>query len=555
MAGTRAGDVAGEAATRLIFLDPARVARVIVTDFLTMKCRVRLYDQSSLEVTVPMSSPVWTTEYSGSAASADLWLNWSFDFYFRGNLEFSGPVVGGMVEEGGSGTFGQQPVAFARLQCVSWLVWLLGGRTIQSSTGVNWFKNTKPYDDILRDLVREQAVSGTVLTPSSWPGANSRSNFGPFTVSVEADTSSAGNGDFLIQTGKPLLDTALELCTTGPSDADYLWPYMVETSPTVFQCRVSVGRSGGSRGIGTDKSGSIYVLGSLGTVRSSRLSFDHLSMMSLAIVGGTGQGSGRARTFAHSASIYALVGDREDEVTIPRAAYGYERTNEALRALNESNSENTRNFEFQLLERSGVQYGVDFAMMDTITAGSTATGQYFAKMVIGVDIDMVSPAPATVKLLFGGLPRHSDREVGRSGGGGRGGGRKGGGRPRDSDGAPSTDPDTHTSWGTILTERPSWAASDLTADEMFDSLCVKGEGADDSYMHIIVGGSDPGSGTGTVEALVFTVHGVFISDDFMAPNGYVQLRGPAGAPQIDLAARQTVTTPGDPDFDACPGQV
>lgn len=456
--------------TRIVLLDPSRTIRAIITDHLRYKASIRLYEQSTFEITVPMTSPAWTLTYSGSSAASVEWANWSFDFYFRGTKKFSGPVVAGSIEEEGVARWGATPVAYATLVCSSWMVWLLGAHTIQTASGADWSASASPWDNIARQLVRDQATSSYV-TPPGYPGSTARSNHGPFTVTVESNTSTAANGSFNIQTGKPLLETLMELCSTPPNlDTNGLWPYMTETSPGTFRFGVLVGRSGGGRQIGSDLSASVIIAGQLGSMKRARYSWDHQQLVTVACVGGTKRGANRRRSWQKDATgVFTTFGVREDEIGIANATTANEREAELRRIMNETNAETTKTWEFDPVEREGSRYVTDFNEKDTITAALRSSGKTIAQMVIGADVEATSPDPASVKLIFGSYPRDPIRDAQRSGGGGRGGGRRGGNKPKKADGDDEQPADEIMTFKTVTTQDGS-----AMADQVDDTLDIAG---------------------------------------------------------------------------------
>lgn len=472
--------------TRIVLLDPARAARVIVLDWLHYKASPRILDQSTFEITVPHTSPVWTTQYSSATAASTYWATWSFDFYFRGVKKFSGPVCAGSIDETGAIGRDGKPIAFATLQCCSWLVWFLGGRTVQTGTGAVYAQSAQPWDNIMRDLVRVNATASYV-TPPGYTGGVSRANFGPFTLAVEADTSTASNGSFKLQAGKSLLDNVAELGTLQTSTADYLWPYVEESgTPATFTFKVLVGRSGGGRQIGSDKSASITMSPAMGTVRNAKIAFDHLHVVTTACASGAKRGSARARTWVHDSSLASTFGVREDEINIPASltADTYERTAEAYRMLADANAETTRTYSFIPNETSQMRYALDYNEKDTITAVVGSTGEVLQKLCIGADIEATAPSPSVVQLIFGRYPVNAARDAQRSGGGGRGGGRRNGGKPRDGDGQSEQDPDSILGYKQIATQNGT-----VDAEEANNYLDYKGR-YNDAVLRVVTYGTD-----------------------------------------------------------------
>jgi len=520
--------VALEGDTRVVMYEPHRVDPLIVTDMLSYKAMPRLYDQGTFEIVIDNYSPAWTKTHGGVSAYDDRWLCRSYDFWFRGVKKFSGPVVAGVIEEK-EGGFGTRPLATARLTCCSWMTWFLGGRTFETESGTMW-ANTGHFDDTMREIVRQQCCSGA-LEPTNYPVGPDRANYGPWTLTCEADAGASSEEAYEVQAGKSVLDSVMELCTVPDGQAYWLWPYVEETTtPATFIFKVKVGRSGVGRAIGSDKTGTMIFAGYQGTAGPAKESFNHLNLMSVACTGGAGRGAARLRTFSYEPTLYGKIGTREDQVTIPGNTVAAERQQECRRMLNESNEDNTRTLEVEVIEKPGLRYGTNFNEMDDVTFASAATGSVWQKMVIGADIEAVSPDPATVKALVGTLPRQPLRDVGRSGGGGKGGGRRGGGKPKDSDGRSAVDPDLIHGYAFIQ-------GTTGTAEAESYGHYLRIDGGDvASYLRITTAATDnDNSGDpGSPDTLLATIEGdMQMADPVM--DGYVYIRK-AGGGHIGLVA-------------------
>jgi hypothetical protein len=517
--------------SRIVLLDETRTARVICTDMLSYSSKRRLMDQGTFEIVAPNSSPIWTAQYDAVAASDTRWLNWSIDYWFRGAKEHSGPFAGGSIEESGEASFGTKPLAYARLTACTWMVWLLGGKTIQTTTGSSW-TCTGHWDNIMRQLVRDNCTAAC-LTPTTYP-AIARQNYGPFILTVEADSSSSTEEDtFVVQCDKPVLDTVMELATTPTSKDNWLWPYVEETgTPGTFIFKVKTGRTGGSRGIGSDKTGTVVFSSYRGTVQTGKSSFDHTKLTSVAGVGGTGRGAGKLRTFVHEPTLFSKIGAREEALTLPASTASTERAQEARRMLAESNEDTTRSYEYKITEAPGLVYRTNFADGDDVQLASAATGETISKMVIGADVGAASPDAADVSIVFGSLPRQPVRDAQRSGGGGKGGGRRSGGKPKDSDGNSVVDPDTINSYSRVGTN-----SGDVDAEGPNHYLTLKGYDTA-TYLRAYVEGTDvAGSGgAGTPDRVTFKLHGNADVTDLRTASHIVKLRNQGGGADIFLLA-------------------
>lgn len=419
----------GDHNTRLVFYDPSRTLSAICTDFLSFKANIGVLGQATLEVVIPRRSACWTNTYSGSSARADRWLNWSFDFYWRGAKVFSGPVANAKVEHNG-----QEASAYATLTCITWFQWLMGGRTIETNGNSPYTKTATPWDNIFKDLIRTQCVAASITKPTGFPAGIARGNFGPFTVAVSADTSSASAADWKIEQNKPLLDTLVDLCVSPAATTDHLWPTTTESPAGTFTFGCLVGRTGGSRAIGADLTASIFVSGTRGSIAAGVAEYDHEALASCWKLSGKGRAANQGFNYVTDTTVYGKIGDREDALTVRTAGTAAERQAEARRMAWLSNWENGRRVEFVLTESDALRYGVDFSVADSITVYDHVLEETSTQMITLAEISMVAPGPPHVKLGFGKMPRNETREATRSGGGGGGGGRSGGGRPKETQG-------------------------------------------------------------------------------------------------------------------------
>jgi len=170
---------------RLWLYDPARAAAQWVTQWKHIKLSKGLFGADTLVVTVPYNH-IDATYSSDDAGETDFGINgtqglWSFDYYHRGTKVFSGPVVRARKSHrGADGT------AYFTLKCESWGPYLLRGRQVRTSTGAVWINDyNQDWRDIGLELIAEQCVSGSVVTPTGWQqNSEVRTDFGPFTVAV-----------------------------------------------------------------------------------------------------------------------------------------------------------------------------------------------------------------------------------------------------------------------------------------------------------------------------------------------------------------------------------
>lgn len=176
-----------------------------------------------------------------------------------------------------------------------------------------------------------------------------------------------------------------------------------------------------------------------------------------------------------------------------------------------------------------------FDLGDTITVHDHIYSETVSKLVVGVKLQIPAPGPPRLTLMFGHMPRNTQRALGRSGGGG-GGGRGGGGRPRNKAGETEA---SRNQWQTIDVE----GIVTLAADQEDDTLGVSGESTS-TYVEIDMAtdSSDPGSGSGTEELLRLVVLGHPIGSDPGAADSYLVIRGADGFDYKVLCVKGTSST-------------
>jgi len=511
--------------TRLILLDPARAVAAYVVDFRNIELDVGLFAQSVLTVDVHKSSKAATVSYNGTTALAQDWGvaggagtdgTWSLDFYVRSARVFSGPVQ--IVTKDRPGFEGE---SYVTLVCESWFPALMRRRLVLSDTNAQ-YTHTDAWDDIFRDLISSNCLAGT--EPSSGEQRQAypadREDFGTFTVAVQADTGTATSATYVTDPGNNLLDSLLEVCTSAASTDDYLWPTVTESPAGTFTIGCTVGRTGGSRAIGTDLSASVIFSTALDNVPSFKKESDGTTVMNVARVTADGIGTQQRVRFLEDTASTTAWGVYEDGLNIAHGETADECDQEAARLLHERKEGWTR-WEAEIVEASGLEWPGDFDVADTVVVDDRTWGETVTGMIIGIKYSLPAPGPSHIKLIFGHMPRNSARDIGRSGGGG-GGGRGGGGRPRAKSGSAGSD---LNAWQTIDVE----GATSLVCDQSQDSLGYSGEsGSTFVEVEMAAHASDPGAGDGTKELVRWVVVGHPTESDPGGADAYIPIRGSDG---------------------------
>lgn len=452
----------------LWLVSPDRVTRYPVTDYREIRLVQGPKLQDLLTVTLSKASTACLRSFGGLSAIAARFEGWSFDLDVRGSRVFMGPrqrcKLGwqGKRRTGPAGTV-SDPTAVVTIDCEHFYTRLTRDRKVygNGSGGAGKFSRTDTWLNIARKLVIENCCPGAV-EPTDWDttGTLDRAKFGPnnyWTVTCPAPSGS-GSNLFAADFGDNLHDTLDELCDSQAADSDKLWPTCVETSAGVFAIDFLVGRSGGSRGIGSDKT-SLIVSPEMGNLLAYDVDDDGAQAGSHWQVAGKGRGTGQLRRYKADTGAIAVHGLSEDSITIPNGTANGELDNEAQRQINERAAGSVTHA-LEIVETTNFLWPTHFGIKDTITVftplgdantTSPAASQQLQLLVIGIEWKKQGPKPPELRLVFGRWPTHEGRRQGRSGGGGSGG-RGGGGRPRPKDGQSTVDPDTIVGYAYVVTQ-------------------------------------------------------------------------------------------------------
>jgi len=493
--------------SRLWLLDANRALVQLVTDWRDFSLDLGLFGAGTLTVTLHKDSITGTNDGESAVGTNFGWTGtkglMSLDYYHRGTKVFSGPIQTVVKQhEGPEGS------AYVTVTAETWGPALLRRRQVRTSTGAPFTVTNDSWRDIGRKLIEEQCEVGSVVTPTGWQqNSEVRTDFGAFTVTV-ANQGDSGTEDYTCPVRTNLWDAVCELCNMPAADADKLWVYWTESSAGTFNFDFYVGRSGGSRAIGTDKTGTVVFAGQRGELERFQLTLDGAATENHLVSGGEGPGAGQStRHAANDTSITTrnlVVYEGGEDV--PGGRQTFELDNELNRAL--ADRADIRTWQATITETAGQTWPSSFGITDSVTVYDPHYAETVADMIVGVKLSYPAPGPYKLDLVFGKMPRSELKGVARAGGGG-GGGRGGGGKSRNHDGtrycydhitgtsgsAEAHEAQTGISFvGTVGTElRAIITVTDATAD-----------GVDDTHLTSIEGDYIEGTGqsaTGYVEII------------------------------------------------------
>lgn len=494
--------------------------------------------QDVLTVKGAWDSALCTTMHSGTSAAYQKWAGWIMSLYVRQTLVFDGPVEAWATSWAGSlkpGETWATPGSDVILTAIDWTQALCRRRVVETSTGAKYSKTDTP-NRIFADLIRTNMVTGSVITPTSWQvGTETRDDFGDITVACAVPTATGTSITYKRDCGDNLHDAIMELCNSMEDPAEWLWPVATRSGTTVT-FTVLVGRSGGSRQIGTDRTtaasgmlGGGAISAERGNLASYSVSGDRVTKANHYTGTGRGRGAGMRRSYAADATDIAALGVYEDWGPVASAESSAEIDVELARLMNERTAGGIVR-KFGILEMPGTRWPTDFQRADTLPI-YTPLGESLSEVAMGIVWTLVAPGPARVEIDLGQWPPLPERDLGRSGGGGRGG-RGGGGRPRSKSPEAKVDPDDLLIYSYAVPQTGSSTAAANTADTIY----LEGYDSEEFVRVRTFGASDPD----TIQDEVIADYTDLDAD--VTARGFIKIKNASGT-TIWVLATDTNPTP------------
>lgn len=286
----------------LYLTTPSRATRYQVGQWSSLSVEKDTHDAGPCVVTAPMNA-AWITaaDAAGAFDTVTGWEEYSFDLYIDGVLEWSGPIVR-CTRKPGAAMHAYPTVEFT---AETWTQNLLRRRS-NATASKALVSYTDNADDIIRQAIRD--ANGSV-SPTGYPAATSRANFGTFTISVAANTSSAASMTLSEQEGNNLWT----FCT-GIAEKGDCYIFSTESSATVFAFDVDYPF------IRHDRTAEIVLTPAAGSVLSYEATRSLEDLVNLAAIKGSGSGASQIKTWYKDATSYTARGGYEGEATLPEAA-------------------------------------------------------------------------------------------------------------------------------------------------------------------------------------------------------------------------------------------
>lgn len=411
--------------------DPSRTLVGIVSDYDDLHVKRTEFGQAITTLTLPLESDILAAVYSSSTAYTRALSGYTFDVSYWGAHFARGVVVicDDDDEEDGGSTIDDIPSSVS-VECWELHHWVLSGRLIMGSSRDRYAPSAATADNVLRAMWRANCVTGTIITPSDYSSvvdpttgsshAVSRTNFGPFTVAVEADTTSHPDTvTWRWDHGRSLWDNTVEFCRRYN-----LRPYYT-ISGTTITLKVAY------PGTGTDRTTSVRFTREMGNLIRFGRKVDRGATSNVAECRGKGRRTGQVSRYAMHKTSYDDVGTRETS-EVWRSANSTDAQNNASWIITQVGGAETH-YRAKLIEIDTQKWG-DFDIGDKVTIYDSRRGITVADYISSLELSHQADDVPELDIATGREPQNEDKKLGRGGGGGGGGGGRAGGHPKNADG-------------------------------------------------------------------------------------------------------------------------
>lgn len=518
-----------------------------VADYDDLSAKRKEFGDQELILSLPFESRLISDGYGSALA------NYRFTVSYWGATFFDGVCVAldDEDEEDGGTTKDDVPVN-CKVECWGWLRWLLSGRLIMGTGRSRFVQTSKKPDDILRALWRANCVAGGGLiepaeystpglsdpTTGGGPYTITRSDFGPFTVAVQADTGSHPDTvTWRWDHGRSLWENSLEFCRR----------YNLTMSASVDSSTQTITLSVAYPATGTDRTDSVRFDRERGNLIRFGRRADRSVVSTVAECRGIRRRDNQLAGYAVHRAAQQVIGVRETS-EVWRSANQTDVQNDADWIITQVGGAETVHF-MKLLELENQKWGTHFDRGDKVTIYDSIRGITLTEYLTEMELSHHADSIPELNIIACIPPQNEDRKGGRSGGGHGGGHARAGGHPKNSDGETEFDSDDFKFWS----ERCHNDGVDTVADEPGDLDGILGEA--NPYVRAYTMGVDPGSGAGQREISGIIVAGtpVLIDLGWTATHKMI-IRGDDGN-KYELSVKTTATSADDPTFTCGSGGV
>lgn len=411
--------------------DPTRALVGHVTDYDDLHVKRTEFNQAIITFTLPLESDILAAVYSSQTAYARALSGYTFDVYYWGTMFARGVAVicDDDDEESGGSTLDDIPASVS-VECWELHHWVLSGRLIMGTSGNRYSPAAMKADNVLRAMWRANMVTGTLIEPSDYSSvldpttglsnSVSRTNFGPFTVAVEADTTSHPTTvTHRWDHGRSLWDNTLEFCRRYD-----LRPYYT-LSGTTITLKVAYPSTG------TDRTATVRFTREMGNLLRFGRKVDRGATSNVAECRGKSRRTAQIRRYAMHKASYDDVGARET-AEVWRSADGTDAQNNASWIITQVGGAETH-YRAILAEIDTQKWG-DFDIGDKVTIYDSRRGITVQDYITSLELTHQADDVPELDIATGREPQNEDKKLGRGGGGGGGGHARGGGHPKNADG-------------------------------------------------------------------------------------------------------------------------
>lgn len=384
----------------------------------TCACERGKHPTGTFEIELLARDPVLQQVLLDIDAGMDVGLI-SFDFYYQDFTEplWTGPVSGWrIIERRGRRTvrFSCKRHAFEAILKRRLVLSLNGAKADSAALG----GLSGPADGAARGLMLNHGLSGTPVTPGSYPVGASRTDFGDWTaVAINAASTSPNTVNIEVADGRNLLEAVLDVADKGDLGFSLAEPTRGDWEVTTrvgYQIR--------------DLTNEVILSGRLGGLSEFNGDADLETIENVVkMKGKTGTGGGGYQiddqvAWSSDATSRGIYGVMEGAYTGPDMSATAMADESALALANQANP--TVNFEILAFDTRAIQFGRDYTIGDLVRIRAEARGIEEDRLCVGARINWTGRAWAVAGVL--GKPLASrDRQAdelpfGRRGGRGAG---------------------------------------------------------------------------------------------------------------------------------------
>lgn len=378
-------------ARMLIYLvSPDRATYWRVGQWTSLTVEKEGHDAGLLSITAPTNAG-WirsaTSESDFDTVTG--WERFSFNVYIDNTLEWSGPIVN-RVHAPGLAPHSYPSATFT----AETFTQHLAKRRANNTTSKVDVLYTDNADDIIRQALRD--CSGTI-TPTGYPVGVSRTDFGDWTVAVEANTGTASSISVSEQDGKNVW-----LFVNHVADKGDCYIYTTESPAATFTYKVTSPYQGRD-------ARAVVLTPAAGSVLSWSETRTILDLVNVAAVKGDGDGATQVKGWQATTSSITTRGVFESEATVPGASSTTYTDTEAT-AILAKQAEPTDTLEVEIRSTPGARFVYhtasttgEYGMRDLVTLAFPTISVAAEAIIRGWKIEQSGAGPIKESIIVGDI--------------------------------------------------------------------------------------------------------------------------------------------------------